>query len=157
MSTRRGESAVRWSRAWNAAKALRTDRPTPMPRILVIDDDETLLALLERSLMRAGYDVLTTSDGQDARRLVAREAFDVVITDMVMPQPDGFEMLAELRRTCPATRVIAVSGNPRMAEIYLRAARCLGAVSMLQKPFRFEHLLGTIERLTTPPSRRAEA
>lgn len=125
-----------------------------MARILIIDDDESLLALMERSLLRAKHEVRTAANGRDARRLVACEEFDAVVTDIVMPQCDGIEFIGELRQLRPGLPVIAVSGNGRMMAVHLKAARCLGAVSYLEKPFTLEHLLDTITRVTTrcPPA-----
>ncbi len=67
--------------------------------ILVIDDDEKVRDLLRQTLEKSGYPVLTASDGHEALKLIDSQVIDLVITDIVMPEQDGCEVLERLRRT----------------------------------------------------------
>ncbi|HEY4691199.1 MAG TPA: response regulator [Anaerolineae bacterium] len=76
-------------------------------RILVVDDNRSLVRLLEGVLLRAGYDVLTAFDGQEGLRVVRQEKPDLVILDIVMPNMDGYQVCRELQND-PDTASIPV-------------------------------------------------
>jgi len=78
---------------------------TARPRILLVDDDPGVLAGLRRvlSISEPIWDIQTASDGRQAMSAVAESRFDVVLTDLSMPSIDGFELLAEVRRSHPGT------------------------------------------------------
>jgi CheY-like chemotaxis protein len=119
-----------------------------MNRILVIDDDEAMRSLLRRTLERAGYQVVEASNGRDALRIVPSGHFNLVVTDLLMPEKDGIEVVLHLRRTDPKLPVIAISGGGRVpAGEYLEMAKTLGASEVLAKPFETSVFLKTIERL----------
>src|SRR5262249_51157546 len=79
--------------------------------ILLADDDEDVRALFELSLKRRGHRVATASTGREALAQLAREKFDVLITDIVMPEVDGLDVIKAARKSAPSLRVIAVSGG----------------------------------------------
>ena len=106
-----------------------------MKHILLVDDDELSRGAVRKMLERSGYDVQSTGIGQEALAWYRREPADLVITDLIMPDTDGLEMIQELRRINPAVRVLAISGGGRVdAEEYLSVARKFGAVEVLPKP-----------------------
>lgn len=111
-----------------------------MARILVIDDDETLLTTLEVSLTDAGHAVVTASDGLKAAKLFRAEPFEVIITDIVMPNGEGLETVITLRREFPEVRIIAMSGGATNSKMYLDMAARLGAHRTLNKPFSLGEL-----------------
>ena len=114
--------------------------------ILVVDDDERFTTVLRLKLERAGHDVACAEDGAAALEVLQREKFDAVITDILMPFKDGLELIAELRRTQPDTRIIAMSGGGRAPPShYLDVATGLGAHAVLSKPFSFTELLSALE------------
>ena len=78
-------------------------------RILIVDDEEGMRRLLGRILTREGYDTTTAANGADALRLVASERFDLVVTDIKMPEMDGLQLLQEIRQYEPSLPVIVIT------------------------------------------------
>jgi PAS domain S-box-containing protein len=118
-----------------------------MGRILVVDDDDAVRGVLQKTLSDAGYEVLTARDGREAMRLVATHPFDLVLTDLIMPDQEGIETIRELHRDYPSIRIVAMSGA--MDAVYLRTAELLGAGAALPKPINGSELLRTIRDLLT--------
>src|SRR5687767_5921761 len=113
-----------------------------MARILLIEDDNQLRPLLLGMLKRAGHEVIEAINGKAGILAFHASEPDVVITDLVMPEKDGLEIIIELRRAFPKIRVIAMSGGIELTKLnLLPIAQKLGAVSTLAKPFRPQQLL----------------
>jgi DNA-binding NtrC family response regulator len=123
-------------------------------RILVVEDDEQYRRLLERTLAHAGHTVSGFADGREALRAFQEGAFDLLLTDLIMPEKDGLELIIECHRIDPALRILAISGGGRGGPgDYLRAARVLGATEVLQKPFGNQALLDAVgAALAAPPA-----
>ena len=122
--------------------------------ILIVDDEEEMRDTLERVLAAAGYRVVTASNGAEVSSILAQVHVDLVMTDLLMPEKDGTEVIAELRKKHPNTPIVAMSGGGRMPRgDYLKIARMFGAHAILEKPFTNEQLLSTIE-LLLPPKKR---
>ena len=114
-------------------------------RILVVDDNEALLSTASRVLSQAGFQVAQATDGAKALRLAAIEPFDLVITDIIMPDREGIETIRELRLKFPSIKIIAMSGGGRgSATGYLAIARFQGAALTLSKPFTRPELLAAV-------------
>ena len=113
--------------------------------ILVADDDASIRLLIRHSLERAGYDVSEAVNGVEAVRAVHAAAFDLVITDILMPEMDGLETIVHLRKRKPALKVIAISGYENA--LFLADARGLGAARVLAKPFKPSALLALVHDL----------
>jgi CheY-like chemotaxis protein len=112
-----------------------------MPQILLIDDDEALRAVLRGTLERAGDVVIEAADGRAGVDAYAVHRPDLVLTDMIMSRMDGVEVVAHLKRLCPAVKVIAMSAGGRLAAgDHLRIAIMMGACYALAKPFSAEEL-----------------
>jgi CheY-like chemotaxis protein len=121
-----------------------------MKRILVIDDEPSIQILLKKMIERGGFDVLTASDGKQGMALVHTHPVDLVVTDLIMPEKEGIEVIMELRKTRPDIPVIAISGGGlNSSGSYLRIAREAGAHAVLEKPVSRTVLLHTIENLLT--------
>ena len=119
-----------------------------MPDILVIDDDVAIREMLQQSLRREGHAVHTAANGVEALRLIDTREFQLVITDILMPQKEGIETIFQLRRDRPEIRIIAMSGGGRFSpETYLEMAKKIGANRTLQKPFSRDLLLETVREL----------
>src|SRR5437016_12232754 len=103
-----------------------------MPRILIVDDDQTTLASLSRAFRLAGHDAVVCDNAARAIALLKHERFDVVLSDVVMPGKDGLAMLADLRDLGISTPVVMISGQATV-DMAVRATR-LGAVDFLEKP-----------------------
>jgi two-component system chemotaxis response regulator CheY len=123
-----------------------------VPRILLVDDDELLRRTLHQILVRAGYDVEDASNGKMAVREYRRRRCDVVITDIIMPDQEGFGTIMELRSVDPTVKIIAVSGGGiGKAGDYLDTAQMLGAIRTMAKPFVPETLLATLAEVLADP------
>jgi DNA-binding response OmpR family regulator len=119
-----------------------------MTRILLIDDDDTLRAMLARALTHFGYLVVQAKDGVEGLHLFGTAGADVVVTDIVMPEKEGLGLLMELRKIQPPVRIIVMSGGGRQtAGEVLNIAKHLGASRVLAKPFPIEELIATIKDL----------
>jgi CheY-like chemotaxis protein len=107
-----------------------------MARILLVDDDDLSRSTVHQMLERAGHQVTSTGNGREALEMCQEAAPDLVVTDLIMPETDGLELIQELRRIAPAVRVVAISGGGRVnANEYLTVARKFGAAAVLAKPF----------------------
>jgi len=105
-------------------------------RILVIEDDPDIVETVERILRSAGHDVKSTTRGDDAFRLVSLLNPELVITDVIMPEIDTIDAIAQFRRLYPRLKIIAISGNPHL----LTLAAKNGANHTLAKPFSLHQL-----------------
>jgi CheY-like chemotaxis protein len=119
-----------------------------MPSILVVEDDAALRRLFEQMLVRDGHEVTMAADGAKALKLIERASFDVVITDLIMPEMEGLSLLRELRNSKSPPKIIAMSGGGRgSATDYLEMAAMLGAAATLSKPFTHQQLTEAVERV----------
>jgi DNA-binding response OmpR family regulator len=119
-----------------------------MARILVIEDDSMLRNMMRQMLEHEGYEVLVAEDGIEAGKLYKKNEVDLVITDVLMPEKDGLEVIMEIRAKMPQVKIIAISGGGRISHTdYLVAARRLGAHRTLSKPFIRQELLDTLHEL----------
>ncbi len=119
-------------------------------KILIVDDNENFLELLSEFLVDNDYDVVCSLNGEDAKNKFVEFKPDLVITDIVMPDVDGIELLLGLRNINPDIRVIVMSGGNRgHADIYLQMADKLGANAILNKPFQLSDLLVQVKKIET--------
>lgn len=112
-------------------------------RVLVIEDNRDLRDYLRLALESQDYSVLAAQNGKDALRLLDGQAVDAVVTDLFMPEMDGIETIAALRKRLPGIRIIAMSGRPGVD--YLPVARELGVARTLRKPFEIDELLAALK------------
>ena len=118
-----------------------------MSKILVIDDDVVVRTAMVQFLADLGYDVVSAEDGQRGMRLFRSEKPDLVITDIIMPEKEGIQTIAEIRRERPDAKVIAVSGGGRVGNTdFLKIARQLGATDVIAKPVDPDDFAARIER-----------
>lgn len=122
-----------------------TQPPAPAGRVLVVDDEESIRDLCARVLNRAGYNVITAPNGEDAVALLTREVFALVISDIRMPGISGLEVLERAKATHPKTRVVLITGfgTPQM----LTRAQQSGADRILTKPFNPMELLAAVREI----------
>lgn len=123
-------------------------------RILIVDDDAGVRQVLKSMLVAAGYTVALANNGREAMERLAKEGFDLIITDLVMPEQEGIETIKLLRRDYPEVKIIAISGA--FGGDYLRIAGFLGAHRTIAKPVRMETVIRTVEealRSDEPPPR----
>ncbi len=122
-----------------------------MSRILIVDDDPHVRQMLERVLRKAGHDVETAENGQEALQVHRERPADMIVTDIIMPEKEGLETITELRKSFPAVRIIAISGGGRIGPAqYLKMAEILGADRTFSKPFNPSELIAAVEELLAP-------
>jgi DNA-binding NtrC family response regulator len=123
-----------------------------MARILLIEDDDFLRQVLAETLEREGHIVTGARDGRQGLVFFSPGAFDLAITDIVMPEKEGLEVVRSLRSRDPHLKVLAISGGGHFgaADTYLLLASRLGAHETLAKPFTRDDLLATLSRLLAP-------
>lgn len=115
-------------------------------RILVVDDEPQMRRAVCDNLVAAGYVVAEAENGSIAETLLGMQPYDLVITDIIMPEKEGIETLQEIRRRHPRTAVIAMSGGDAGGGSgFLDIALKLGADRILRKPFRRAELLAVVE------------
>ncbi len=115
-------------------------------RILLVDDDEAFRGMVRLALEGFGCEVTEARDGMEAEQLCNAHPFDLVITDLIMPEREGLETIRDVLRRKSGTKVIAMSGGGHVAaENYLRIARKMGVSQVLRKPFTFEALKDAVE------------
>ncbi|MBU0730827.1 MAG: response regulator [Proteobacteria bacterium] len=116
-----------------------------MARILIADDDVQVRTMLREMLERAGYEVDEAADGAKAMKLFRENPYDLVITDIIMPEKEGIETIMELRRDYPNLTIFAISGGGRVGpDNYLKLAQKIGARKTFTKPFDRTELLGAV-------------
>ncbi|MGH7996814.1 MAG: response regulator [Opitutaceae bacterium] len=124
----------------------------PELRVLIVDDESLVRDTLRTVLGKFGHTAVGVSDGAKALAELQAHPFDLIITDLLMPDFDGLELLTRLRRTHPAIPVIAISGGGRISgNDYLRMAKKLGAVAVLSKPFTPDDVAAAIRSAFPPP------
>jgi CheY-like chemotaxis protein len=119
-----------------------------MAEILVIDDEPQMRRLIARLLKGAGHAVREAANGNDGIALFHEALPALVITDILMPDMEGIEMIRLLHQEAPNLPILAISGGGRA--VYLRAATELGATAALEKPFGAEQLLAIVAHLLEP-------
>tara|TARA_Y100001960_G_C14170574_1_gene585214 strand:+ start:208 stop:576 length:369 start_codon:yes stop_codon:yes gene_type:complete len=116
-----------------------------MKHFLVIDDDALVRESIQLMLNDSDYKVDLAEDGVQGIKLFKQNKYDVVITDIIMPNKEGFETISELKRINDNVKIIAISGGSRNGiGAYLPIAENLGAKAILYKPFDESELIQTI-------------
>ena len=115
-----------------------------MIRILLAEDDEAMRTYLARALEQAGYAVDAVDRGTAALPLLESEEYDLLLSDIVMPEMDGIELAQRCAEVSPQTRVMFITG---FAAVTLKASREAPRAKMLSKPFHLKDLVLEVERM----------
>jgi len=118
-------------------------------RILVVDDDPGVRDVVRSMLETEGYTVSIAENGREALAALKTADFDVIITDLVMPEQEGIETIKVIRQDYPQVRVIAMSGA--FGGDYLRIAGYLGAHGTLTKPLHLSSVLQIVAEVLARP------
>ena len=118
------------------------------PRILLAEDEEAMRTYLERALTNAGYEVKSVDRGTEAVPLLENEDFDLLLSDIVMPEMDGIELAQRCSEVSPRTKVMFITG---FAAVSLRASREQPQAKVLSKPFHLRDLALEVERAFEEP------
>jgi CheY-like chemotaxis protein len=118
-----------------------------MKSILVVDDEAAIRQLIKTALGVGGYDVRVASHGKEASQILEHFVPDLLITDLLMPEKEGIELIQEVRAHHPNMRIIAISGaQTEKTGLYLKVAGSLGADYTLAKPFALKDLINTVKQ-----------
>ena len=117
---------------------------TRTPRILLAEDEEAMRTYLARALTNAGYEVSAVDRGTDAVPLLETGDYDLLLSDIVMPEMDGIELAQRCAEISPRTKVMFITG---FAAVSLRASREQPTAKVLSKPFHLRDLVLEVERL----------
>ena len=119
--------------------------------VLIADDDDGIRTVLDQALGRAGYEVRTTGNAATLWRWISDGEGDVVITDVIMPDDNGLDLIPRIRKIRPELRVIAMSARNTLLTAVKATER--GAFEYLPKPFDLNHLVNVVRRALEPPKR----
>ena len=124
-----------------------------MLKVLVIDDSSVIVDYIKGNLEEAGYEVRTANNGRSGIEMIDRYDLDLVITDIIMPERDGVEVMMHIKRLHPELRTIVMtSGGAIPAKDHLSMASMLGADFVIEKPVNQHKLLSTISLIENPSS-----
>ena len=115
-----------------------------MIRILLAEDDQAMRTYLARALQNAGYHVTDVDRGTTALPLLEREHFDLLLSDIVMPEMDGIELAQRCAEVSPGTKVMFIAG---FAAVTLRASREAPHAKVLSKPFHLRDIVMEVQRI----------
>lgn len=115
-----------------------------MTSILLAEDEQAMREYLTRALEKSGYDVVAVDRGTDAAPLLEAKHFDLLLTDIVMPEMDGIELARHCSKVSPRTEVMFITGFSGVA---LRAGKAMPNAKILSKPFHLRDLVLEVERL----------
>jgi DNA-binding NtrC family response regulator len=116
-------------------------------RLLIAEDDIDLRTLLQRTLTREGFEVDVAGDGREALRILRRDpSYDLLISDIRMPEKDGEQLMAEARGLRPDLKVVLITGYAELKDHQALIRK--GAFEYLPKPFKIPDLLDVIDRAT---------
>lgn len=119
-------------------------------KILIVDDEQFVRDLLEKVLKRRGHEVTVAGDADQALRSLSAGTFDLLLTDVVMPGMDGFDLLRRVKSAHPAMKVIVLTGYARKQSI--SDFLLYGADEYLSKPFQVHELVSAVDRVTGMPA-----
>ncbi|MCH4151747.1 MAG: response regulator [Sphingobium sp.] len=115
-----------------------------MIRILLAEDDDAMRQYLARALERSGYEVVSVDRGTEALPLLETDRFDLLLTDIVMPEMDGIELAQHAAKIAPDMRVMFITG---FAAVTLKAGKAVPQAKVLSKPFHLRDLVLEVDRM----------
>jgi YesN/AraC family two-component response regulator len=117
-------------------------------KILIVDDEEIILFGIKAIIEKHNFKVDVASNGIQGIALLSQQAYDILITDIIMPEKDGIELIRYTKKLFPNIRIIAISGGGRITdEDHLKKAKELGCDFVIEKPFSSQELIKAIHAL----------
>src|SRR5690606_3241327 len=113
-------------------------------KILIVDDDPSVLNLLDEILSGAGYAVIGSTGGEDALHILIQAEIDLVISDLAMPRLSGRELAVKIRNIEPDLPILYLSGSADAKDAFTQDQQTLGIVGYLEKPFVKEAVLASV-------------
>ena len=124
-----------------------------MIRVLVVDDDEAFRQTVCDLLVDGDFEILSAESGAQSFAVLRNQSVDIVLTDIVMPDEDGLEIVRKIKKMNPAPKIVAMSGGGRIAAMdYLEIARLMGASATIKKPFKQQELVDLLQQVFSSPS-----
>ena len=118
-----------------------------MAKICLVEDDAMIRDILERILKKIGHDVTTATNGRQGLNAANDQNFDLVITDIIMPEVEGIEVIRTIKSKAPETKIIAMSGGGRVGNTdFLKIAESLGADAILYKPVTKSDFMAALDQ-----------
>ena len=120
-----------------------------MAKILIVDDEDSVLMLLSEILSQDNHDITVAKTGAEGIEKYHTDNFELVITDLVMPEKTGLDLIMEIRKANPDIKVIAISGGGGIQGRfdYLPIAKLIGALEVVKKPFQISDVKDAVARL----------
>lgn len=116
--------------------------------ILIVDDEEIILTGIKAIIEKHNFLVDVAANGLKGIELLSLKAYDVLVTDIIMPEMDGLELIRYAKQRCPNIRIIAMSGGGRISdEDHLKKAKELGCDFIIEKPFPTNELISAIKEI----------
>ena len=119
-----------------------------MPTVLIVEDDPQMLEVLTEAFSAAHYTFIVAADGEEALERVKESQVDLLVTDILMPEMDGLELINEIKKSNSDIKIIAITGGGYIGSTsYLKMAKSIGADEMLPKPFELDVLINKAKKL----------
>ncbi len=119
-----------------------------MAKILVMDDEKIIRVIIQRFLEKAGHEIVLAEDGKKGMDFLCSIHFDLVITDIIMPNQEGLETIRQLRRDFPELKIIAMSGGGKIGPVdYLTMAKRFGAHATYLKSSDWDTLVDLVNEV----------
>jgi len=120
-----------------------------MKKLLVVDDETSVREMIAEMLGNEGYEIILVKNGVEATNRLSTLDIDLVVTDIVMPDENGIDLIMDMKKKHPSTPVVAISGGGGIEGRfnYLEIAKLVGANSILKKPFTKDVLRETVGEL----------
>ena len=116
------------------------------PFILVVDDHETNIELMTRMLRRTNFNVMSAYDGEEACRILEEHTPLLILSDIMMPRMDGYQLLQHVRGHARLEQIPFIFVSAKSNQEYLERGLAMGATEYLAKPFRPQELIETVQR-----------
>lgn len=119
-----------------------------MKKILVVDDEEPMRLMLDE-LLNSDYEISLAANGREANDLMDKMSFDLLITDLVMPEMNGVELVISVKNKKPEQKIIAISGGGGISGRfdYLPVVQLLGADRIFSKPFQLSEIKDAVHSI----------
>ena len=120
-----------------------------MTKILIIDDEPQIQTMLTKLFREEGYEVEAASNGNQGLQMFKASSYDLVITDIIMPEKEGLETIRDLKKIDPSVKIIVMTGgsNKYNSEMYLELGVKFGAITAFEKPIRRNQLLKKVKEI----------
>jgi len=119
-----------------------------MAKILVIDDEKIVRMAITHKLKKEGHEVIEAEDGEEGIEKYREDPADLIITDIIMPNKEGFETIRDLNEEFPDAKIVAMSGGGKISsENYLDIAKKFNVVDVFEKSFEWKEMLKIVRKL----------